>query len=414
MKYSDTESLNKLEEQIYGFEALLKVAKFIPFLFGGSKKVKYLANQVKELKEKIIEMKKIPDEFNLFFSGYGWIAYDAMDTDFMQTQIDLAKNGNLADAIAGFSNYYNNERIKFEIQLLNRIEITSIRLPLIKSAFMDYEENKFYAMIPIILMMIDGIVNDVVGKGFHSENKDMDAWDSITTIDNGLEVIQSVFRKGRFKTRIDEIEEPYRNGILHGLDLGYANKKVALKCWHYLFVIRDWAQAKLSEKERHSKFIADNIPPDFMDILLRIKKNNLVKEELEKWKAKQYSVEDIQFINANPSKIEKDEPEYVVLQFFRYLEKRNYKALSELFWKRYFYSGQAKIPSIKQEYSNMAYKVFHFTKIVNEAPAITEVYVDTDSNSLTFRLIYESKTDDVAIPSFNNGFWKIVGIQKKI
>ena len=58
MKYSDTESLNKLEEQIYGFEALLKVAKFIPFLFGGSKKVKYLANQVKELKEKIIEMKK--------------------------------------------------------------------------------------------------------------------------------------------------------------------------------------------------------------------------------------------------------------------------------------------------------------------------------------------------------------------
>ena len=108
MKYSDTESLNKLEEQIYGFEALLKVAKFIPFLFGESKKVKYLANQVKELKEKIIEMKKIPDEFNLFFSGYGWIAYDAMDTDFMQTQIDLAKNGNLADAIAGFSTYYNN------------------------------------------------------------------------------------------------------------------------------------------------------------------------------------------------------------------------------------------------------------------------------------------------------------------
>lgn len=83
MKYSDTESINKLEEQIYGFEALLKVVKFIPFLFGGSKKVKDLANQVKELKEKIIEMKKIPDEFNLFFSEYGWIAYDSMDTDFM-------------------------------------------------------------------------------------------------------------------------------------------------------------------------------------------------------------------------------------------------------------------------------------------------------------------------------------------
>ena len=36
MKYSDTESINKLEEQIYSFELILKVAKFIPFLFGGS------------------------------------------------------------------------------------------------------------------------------------------------------------------------------------------------------------------------------------------------------------------------------------------------------------------------------------------------------------------------------------------
>lgn len=335
-----------------------------------------------------------------------------MNMDFMKSQIELAKSDKIDEAISRFSTYYDYEKIKYEILFLNRTEMTRIRIPLIELAFIDYKEARFHAMIPIILMMIDGIVNAVTGKGFHFGDQELDAWDSITTIDNGLDVIQSIFRKGRFKTRVDEIEEPYRNGILHGLDLGYANEKVALKCWHYLFVIRDWAQPKITEEERHNKFIIDNSPPDLADTLTKIKKTDTVKKKLDKWKQKQYSAQYIEEINTNRESVTTEEPEYTVVQFFRWLEKKNYKALSELFWKHHFYSDQPKIPSIKNEYSHVSYSKLNFTKIVNEAPSITEVYVETDIKALKFRLLYESQNDDVAIPSLKNGSWKIVGIQE--
>lgn len=57
MKYAEFESIKKFEEQIYGFELLIKVATFTPFLFGGTKKVKELKEQVQDLRKKIIEMK---------------------------------------------------------------------------------------------------------------------------------------------------------------------------------------------------------------------------------------------------------------------------------------------------------------------------------------------------------------------
>jgi hypothetical protein len=412
MKYSDSDTIQKFEEQITGLELLLKLATFTPFLFGGVKKVKELKKQARDLRKQLSEMKQIPDEFNTIFSKAGWIAYDSLSMDFMKSQINLAKTGKYDDAIDYFRKYYDEDRINFEILLLNRTDVTRIRLPLVKLAFEDYKEDRFHAMIPVILMMIDGIVNDVVGKGFHTESQELDAWDSIITIDNGLEVIQAIFKKGRFKTRIEEIYEPYRNGILHGIDLGYANNKVALKCWHYLFVIRDWAQSKLNEEERQKKFIKDNTPPDIKETLSKLQHNDVVKKELAKWKPEEFSEKYIHDINLSNKNIKTEQPEYVVSQFFQFLQKKNFKALSEIFWKNYFYSGQNKIATVKTEFNKIGYSSFQFTKIINEAPVITEIYVKTNSNSLKFRMIYESNSDDVSMPVLRNGRWKIVGIQE--
>ena len=411
MKHSESESIKNLEKQINEFELLVKAAKFMPFIFGGIKKVKELKNQVKVLRTKLTEMKEIPDLFNEFFSKYGWIAYDSMNMEFMKSQINLAKKNNYEEAVNKLNEYYDHDRIKYEILLLNRTEMTRIRIPLIELAFTDYKENRLHAMIPIVLMMIDGIVNDVVGKGFHSESEKLDAWDCITTIDNGLEVLQNIFRKGRFKTRTDAIEEPYRNGILHGLDLGYANQSVAIKCWHYLFVIRDWAQAKITEDERHSRFVEANKPPDMEKVFDKLQQNKVVKKAIEAWKPKEYSEKYIQSIHENGN-LQEDVPEYVVIQFFKWLGMHNYKELSELFWENSFRYGKTRISSIKQEYHSWAFKSFQFKKIINEAPAITEAYVNAGQKVLEFRLIYESKNDGVAIPCLENGRWKIVWIKE--
>jgi hypothetical protein len=74
-----------------------------------------------------------------------------------------------------------------------------------------------------------------------SEGADLTAWDSMAAHDQGLERFADLFRKSRKKTRTEEISVPYRNGIMHGMDLEYDNEIVAAKCWAALFAVREWA-----------------------------------------------------------------------------------------------------------------------------------------------------------------------------
>ena len=53
--------------------------------------------------------------------------------------------------------------------------------------------------------------------------------------------MKRIFNTGRYSTVTDNITIPYKNGILHGMDLGYDNKTVAAKSWAALFAAREWA-----------------------------------------------------------------------------------------------------------------------------------------------------------------------------
>lgn len=43
---------------------------------------------------------------------------------------------------------------------------------------------------------------------------------------------------------------PYRNGILHGRDLNYANEYVSCKLLALMFAVADWMKMKNSEEQR--------------------------------------------------------------------------------------------------------------------------------------------------------------------
>ena len=44
----------------------------------------------------------------------------------------------------------------------------------------------------------------------------------------------------RKKTVVTQISMPFRHGIIHGRDLGYANKLVSTKAFFALFAMREW------------------------------------------------------------------------------------------------------------------------------------------------------------------------------
>ena len=61
-------------------------------------------------------------------------------------------------------------------------------------------------------------------------------------------MLAKILGNGRKKTTTEALSLPYRNGILHGRDLGYDNKMVAAKSWAALFAVREWAY-KVEQKE---------------------------------------------------------------------------------------------------------------------------------------------------------------------
>ncbi len=126
-------------------------------------------------------------------------------------------------------------------------------------------------------MMIDGIVNDLKQKGFFTSGVDISAWNSIAAHDSGLNSIKQIFDKTRKRTTEQKITIPYRHGILHGRDLGYANKYVAAKVWGTLYAIRDWVIA--NNKKEPAALEAKPIKPqkeeiqELLDVINEYQKN---------------------------------------------------------------------------------------------------------------------------------------------
>jgi len=117
------------------------------------------------------------------------------------------------------------------------------RLPLIQISKKEFLKKNYVCCIPILLSIIDGIVNDIdKATGFFSEQIDLVIADSVVGNEQGLKIVKEVMYKGRSTTNKEKITIPYRNGILHGRDLNYGNKIVASKCWSVLFALLEWTK----------------------------------------------------------------------------------------------------------------------------------------------------------------------------
>ena len=221
--------------------------KFVKYLkvFGiKDEELNKTLDKVPDFKKQIIHLSTLPDRFNKHFAKSGWIAHESMNSDLMEKTVELADNGKISEANQKLIDYYCSEEIEWLLMHFRGIPEFSKRYDFIKLAYQDTIDKKYYSCIPTLLMVIDGSVNDIdKNKGFFTETTDLTAWDSIAAHSSGLSVIRDVFNSTRKKTTTESIDMPYRNGILHGRDLGFANEIITAKCWATLIAIKDWAKA---------------------------------------------------------------------------------------------------------------------------------------------------------------------------
>ena len=412
-KIKDNPTCAELLKNAQGMDALSKVVAFFEKLGIKNKNISQAFKQVPNLVSKTQELVNMPDRFNELFSKKGWIAYESLNFELMSKAVKLADEGKFEEANELIVEHYNEDTLKWGLTFMKALEEYRIREHLAQKAKEDYLEGRYHACVPVVLTIIDGIVNDVEQKGFFAEGVDLTAWDSIAAHSTGLQELSRLFNSPRKKTTTEKITVPYRHGILHGRDLGFDNKIVAAKAWATLFVIRDWALA-IRQGKKHPK--EKEPEPSFIEVLKSYAKTKEQKKKLEAWKPRDLTPGK-DFPEAGlPEDYEKNSPEYTLSLFLHYWEKSNYGKMASLIKTFVDAPLSKRAGEIREQFQGKILTGFKFVKINDLAAAMTEISLELDiqyeerriTKEIGVRIINEDQNGNPVIRGESGGNWLII------
>ncbi|AVH72287.1 hypothetical protein [Nostoc sp. 'Lobaria pulmonaria (5183) cyanobiont'] len=411
IKIIDNPSYKKLLETFSGMKSVFQIVSFLEFIGIKNASLSEAFSNLPEVQEQL-KILYIPDKFNEYFSKFGWVAYESLNVDLMQKAIELVDKSKFEEAENLLTDYYNEQTLQWLLMTMLGVKEFRNREEFAKLAKEDYLAERYYACVPILLMLIDGLVNDIEQTGFFAEGTDLTAWDSIAAHSSGLQELSKLFSVNRTTTISEKITIPYRNGILHGRDLGYANKIVAAKCWAALFVIKDWAIA-ISKGNK-------NPPPveqkqtiiqafqDYLDI------QNL-KRNLNNWKKRQLTIGIDVPSTGCPDDYEKYMPERTFAKFMLYWANSNYGKMATLITDYLDIPINKKAGQVRQEFGHIKPISFLIISINDTAPATTTIiatvkYIEKEEAKtceITTALIYINETHKATLRGEPNGIWSI-------
>lgn len=411
-KIADNPSAKEIIEQINAFDSFESFYRLIPFSKKLFPKLDSVFSDFSKLKEQA-NILLIPDQFNETFSSHGWIAYESMNFDVMEVAIELQASEGLERAEEYLADSYDEERLKFGILRFNGNRDFRKRIRLVELASEDYLSGRYHACVPLLLSLLDGLVNDVSKHvGFFAENIDLTAWDCIAAHESGLQTLASILTKGRNKTNEDAISIPYRNGILHGRELAFDNKVVAAKCWAALFAARDWAGA-LDDGKKEPK---PKEEVSWKQLFKQISETNLMKKSIEEWKPR--VSKDISYLpfEGEVTNLPENTPERAVAAFLdHWCNKRFGPIAYALLYFTDTPKGK-KAGMARQDFGKHVPDSFKILGVEDQAAAVTHVVAelrfDVDGQEkfkeVSVRAIYQDLENNPSVRSIPGGHWRIV------
>ena len=407
-KIKDNPSFVKVTNQIKGIEALYKIS---PLLKVFSPKISKAFESFPEIKEqsKIFE---IPDNFNERFSELGWVAYESMSLEVMKEAIAKYDTEGVKVAEQFLTDSYDADCLKYGILRFQGNQEFRRRIRLIELAKEDYLAKRYHACIPLLLSLLDGIVNDISKHvGFFADSADMTVWDSMAAHETGLQVVASLFTKSRSKTNEEALTIPYRHGILHGRELAFDNKLVAAKVWAALFATKDWADARISEKNSEPEE-----EKSWRKVLKSFSDTQRQKKLIENWTPR--SSENITYLPfvGKAEELPLNTPERAVAEFIENWITRRYGLLSESLVYFVDKPKGKKAGLAKKDFGNHTPLSYKLISIEDRAAAITLLTVELkfeDNNQRISKIVnvstnYLDSENNVRVRTEDNGQWKIM------
>lgn len=426
-KIEDNASYKNLRKDIEDAESL----RLLPYLLPGSEldstMLEKILTQLDDIKKQHEISSKAPDKFNHYFATRGWIAHESMNLNLMLACIELAEKGQVADAEQELIAYYSSDKMKGLKHQFKGLQAFNKRYELINLAYEDTIAERYHACIPILLMVIDGGVNDTdKTSGFFAEKTDVIAWDSIAAHSTGLAALKNIFNESRTKTTEEEITMPYRHGILHGRDINFANRTVAAKCWATLFAVCDWARAIRDGKKTAPEPEPEISIEEALEELYHNLKNyeqhkerrTIERKLLEHWKARVIDVGVDIPENGQSMDYNDYTPEKEAVKFIEYWANKNYGAIAKQIHQ--FSKDNFKLSSeagkVRKVFENKILSDFKIIKIEDTSASISEVTLNVTfehnakpyTKEITLRFIYEGTDAEILIHGETGGQWKFI------
>jgi hypothetical protein len=317
-----------------------------------------LLDEVKQIADRM-------DRFNELFAQHGWVVHDNMDLRTVEQAVEIAGSGDLAAAQSLLAEYYGPSWVASRLRALQSISAFAPRMRLAELAVEDYRCERHHACVPVVLSLLDGMVNDVGLKGFFRKGTDLTAWDSIAAHQGGLTRLKEVLDAPRPTTVTDSIDIPYRNGILHGMDLGYDNRMVAAKAWAALFTAADLARRVEKGKKDQQKFPSE---ASWSEIPSLVAKNERANERLRKWNARRAELIDLQ----SPAP---GTPEHALVRFLDAWRTKKFEIMAQLLGNLSDQAVNARAGGVRRYYEGISLEGFALVAVEDVAPAVSRVEV---------------------------------------
>lgn len=373
--------------------------------------------QVPELSRSFDEMILIPDQFNNLFGDLGWIlSENSLDLEVAKQAVFIAESQGIDAAEQLLVDHFSPEWVEKRISLLKFIQGFTPRFDLAMKALEDYKAGRYYASVLVVLSLIDGWVNDLnivdhQRKGFFNSETKLIAYNSMTAHSRGLVKLKEVFGISRKKTQTEEISIPYRNGIMHGMDLGYDNRIVAAKCWAALFAVRDWAiKAARNELDPPDEEALED--KSLLESIRDYQKVRAETESFKKWKPRDRVIgRDIPTF-ASSQDYEENSPERKMMEFCELWQEKNYGYLAA----RAFSPFMCKKPGeVRKQFSSMELLEYRLTGIRDILPTIEDidVWLKLIRNNheveleYTFRLICTDSNNEIVYLPREDTVWGV-------
>ena len=406
-----------MDENLHSYNKLKKNAKALDFLTLFICKSKN--KEIKEINSKIEKLERDISLFQQYYSDSGWCIYDSISTSLIEEAISKFETEGPDAGEKVLLQYYKSD-VKDTIFLItNNVKPFSDRYDLIQRAFEDHFAGRYYASVPLFLIISDGAVNDYTkSKGLFAEGTNVTAWDCLVGCNDSLSKIRNIFNQKRTKTNHDVIRLPYRHGILHGRDLNYANEYVSCKCVALLFALADWMRMKDSEEQRKEKFERESNPPSIFESLKKTRKIHSINKEISEWSNRTVVVG--KNISPSPSIEECTEYPYLIplIKAFDAWNSKNYGNLSKLFDKLFDndISEGKRAGECRKLFAPKRFCSFEVKEVEERACSLTRILLQVEwivedkkhSELLEFGVAYQGDKDDVTVPWRNNGEWKII------